>query len=44
MMMKALCGPGIEDDYAGVEILDAYPNSGLNNEEVFEPMSVVAAV
>ncbi|KAI9510112.1 MCM-domain-containing protein [Russula earlei] len=34
-----LFGPGIEDDYAENELLDTYSNSGLNDEEVFEPMS-----
>lgn len=29
-------------DYGGNEILDTYSNSGLNDEEVFEPMSAAA--
>ena len=29
-------------DYAGIDLLDTYSNSGLNDEEVFEPLSAVA--
>jgi hypothetical protein len=29
-------------DYAENDLLDTYSNSGLNDEEVFEPLSAVA--
>jgi len=29
-------------DYAGHDLLDTYSNSGLNDDEVFEPLSAVA--
>ncbi|KAI0260810.1 MCM-domain-containing protein [Gloeopeniophorella convolvens] len=37
-----LFGEGIEDDYAENGVLDAYSDSGLNDEEVFEPLSAAA--